>query len=275
MERIESGANEKIKFVARLHQRKYRDKEGCFVVEGIRFAEMAAASTWTPTLALVTSEAAKKPRVECVLTHLLTRGCSVYEVPATLYQKAAATVTPQGLLVVMARRQTMLKDLTAGDPALWVVLDGVQDPGNAGMILRTADAAGATAVIALEDTVDLFSDKALRASMGSIFHLPVVTHVSPATWISFAARQGMKIFAAALARSASLYFSADYRAAAAVVFGREGSGVSQDILSAAQPIYIPMLGQAESLNVSAAAAVILYEALRQRHEEDTAFLRRE
>ena len=274
MERIESGANEKIKFVARLHQRKYREKEERFIVEGIRFAEMAAASDWAPTLAFVTAEAAEKPRVECVLTRLSARGCPIYEVSAALYQKAAATVAPQGLLVVMERCRMGLEDLTLEKPALWVVLDGVQDPGNAGTILRTADAAGATAVIALEKTADLFADKALRASMGSLFHLPVVTDVSRETWMHVAARQGVKIFAAVLERSADLYFSADYRGAVAIVFGQEGSGVSQDILSAAQPIYIPMLGQAESLNVSAAAAVILYEALRQRHVGCPAALRR-
>ena len=158
----------------------------------------------------------------------------------------------------------MLEDLTTGAPALWVVLDGVQDPGNAGTILRTADAAGATAFITLEETTDLLSDKALRASMGSLFHLPVVTNVSRGTFIRFAEEQGVKLFAAALTSTACLHFSADYRDPVALVLGQEGSGVSTEILEAAEPLYIPMVGQAESLNVSAAAAVLLYEALRQR-----------
>lgn len=264
MERIESGANGKIKLAARLHQRKYREREGRFVVEGIRFAEMAAASDWTPALAFVTAEAAKKPRAAGVLARLSARGCPIYEVSAALYQKAAATVTPQGLLVVMERRQRTLPDVMTGAPALWVVLDGVQDPGNAGTILRTADAAGATAVITLGETADLFSDKALRASMGSLFHLPVATNVSRETFVRFAERQGVKIFAAAVEPTANLHFSVDYREPAAIVLGQEGSGASPEILEAAQSIYIPMVGQAESLNVSAAAAVLLYEALRQR-----------
>ena len=264
MDRIESGTNGKIKLAASLHQRKYREKEGRFVVEGLRFAEMAAASDWIPTMAFVTAEAAKKPRGERVLAQLFARGCPVYEVSAALYQKAAATVTPQGLLVVMECRRKMLEDLTTGAPALWVVLDGVQDPGNAGTILRTADAAGATAFITLEETTDLFSDKALRASMGSLFHLPVVTNVSRGTFIRFAEEQGVKLFAAALTSTACLHFSADYRDPVALVLGQEGSGVSTEILEAAEPLYIPMVGQAESLNVSAAAAVLLYEALRQR-----------
>ena len=163
MERIESGANGKIKLVARLHQRKYREREGRFVAEGIRFAEMAAASDWVPTLAFVTANAAKKNRAAGVLARLSARGCPIYEVSEAIYQKAAATVTPQGLLVVMERRQRTLPDIMTGAPALWVVLDGVQDPGNAGTILRTADAAGATAVITLGETADLFSDKALRS----------------------------------------------------------------------------------------------------------------
>ena len=262
---MESGTNGKIKFVASLHQRKYREREGCFVAEGIRFAEMAAASDFPPVLALVTAETAKKPRAAGVLAHLAARGCPLYEVSEALYQKAAATKTPQGLLVVMERPERTLYDVAQHAPALWVVLDGVQDPGNAGTILRTADAAGATGVIALEEPVDLFSDKALRASMGSIFHLPVATHVSRDMFVRFAARQGIQLFAAAVEPTARLHFSVDYRAPSAIVVGQEGSGASKEILEAAQPLYIPMVGKAESLNVSVAAAVLLYEVLRQRH----------
>ena len=179
--------------------------------------------------------------------------------------KAAATVTPQGLLIVMKRRLTTLEELPKmREPALWAVLDGVQDPGNAGTILRTADAVGATAIITLTETVDVFSDKAVRATMGSLFYRPSVAGVTAAEFIRFSQAQEVQLFAAALDKTAKPYFMVDYRLPTAIVFGGEGGGVSPEILATAQRIYIPMAGAAESLNVGVAAAVILYEALRQR-----------
>ncbi len=111
MERIESAANAKIKWTARLRQRKYREKENCFIVEGTRLAEMAAASDWPLILALVTKAAAQKPRVECILTQLTGHGCPIYEVSEAVMAKAAATVTPQGLLIVMKRRLPTLEEI--------------------------------------------------------------------------------------------------------------------------------------------------------------------
>ena len=265
MERIESAANAKIKWTARLRQRKYREKENCFIVEGTRLAEMAAASDWPLILALVTKAAAQKPRVECILTQLAGHGCPIYEVSEAVMAKAAATVTPQGLLIVMKRRLTTLEELPKmREPALWAVLDGVQDPGNAGTILRTADAVGATAIITLTETVDVFSDKAVRATMGSLFYRPSVAGVTAAEFIRFSQAQEVQLFAAVLDKTAKPYFMADYRLPTAVVFGGEGGGVSPEILATAQRIYIPMAGAAESVNVGVAAAVILYESLRQR-----------
>ncbi len=269
MERIESAANAKVKLAASLTRRKYREETGLFAAEGMRLVEMAAqAADWQPVFGLVTPRARENQRAARVAERLEQRGCPVYETTESIYRNAADTETPQGLLVVMKMKRQRLEDLTApaGEPPLWVVLDGVQDPGNAGMILRTADAAGASGVIALPGTADLFSPKVVRGTMGSLFHLPAVT-ASAEDFLAAAQKSGWKLFAAALDPAARPHFEADFRRPAAIVFGNEGSGVSSPLLEAAETVFIPLRGRAESLNVAAAAAVILYEAMRQRHYE--------
>jgi len=265
MERIESLSNGKIKLAAKLHGRKYREAEGLFLAEGIRLVEMAAASDWQPRFGLCTPAAASSERVKKILQRLAAISCPVYEVSEEIYRKVCDTVTPQGLLLVMEIRRPGLRELAAENPLL-LVLDGVQDPGNAGAMIRTADAAGCSGVICLEDTVDVFADKTVRAAMGSLFHLPVVTGVRRGELLSFLQAQGIQLFVTALDAGAQQHFSVDYRGAAAIVFGNEGNGVSRELLDASwgKRIYIPMEGPAESLNVSTAAAVVLYEALRQR-----------
>ena len=269
MERIESASNAKIKWAASLHQRKNRERRGEFVAEGVRLVEMAAASDWPIRFCVVTESALDGERVQKIVDVLEAKGCPIFAVPPNVYKKASATESPQGILLVMESVRSSLSALPAKENPLFVVLDRIQDPGNVGTIIRTADAAGCSGVIAVEGTADLFSDKTVRASMGSIFHLPVVAEARPEDVIAFARERDISFFAAALAPSATLYFSAEYRKSSAVVFGNEGEGVSSLFLESAEKIYIPMVGRAESLNVATSAAVVLYEALRQRHSADS------
>ena len=264
MERIMSAANAKIKLTAGLHRRKNREAAQQFVAEGVRLVEMAAAADWPIAFGLCTPEAAMDARVAAIVGKLASRNCPVYEVDDAVYRKAADTQEPQGLLVVMEQRRVSLPELLAQPQPLLAVLDGIQDPGNAGTILRTADAAGCTGVVFMENTVDLFSDKTVRAAMGSLFHVPVADQVSAASLLQMVDEQRLRLYATALDAGARPHFSADYRGPAMIVFGNEGQGVSAPLLAAAEKLYIPMAGQAESLNVAAAAAVVLYEALRQR-----------
>ena len=142
-----------------------------------------------------------------------------------------------------------------------VVLDGVQDPGNAGTIVRTADAAGADAVVCLEDTIDVFSAKAVRASMGSVFHVPVVRNVSRTALCEFLQQGRVRLLVADLDEAAQPYYAADYSGRLALAFGNEGNGVSDEVRRMAEAkLFIPMVGKAESLNVATAVALVLYEA---------------
>ncbi|WP_462331745.1 TrmH family RNA methyltransferase [Schwartzia sp. (in: firmicutes)] len=269
MEKIESMSNAKIKHAASLHLKKNREKTGEFIAEGVRLAEMAASSDWESVFALVTPEAAEKERTKAIVSMLESKGCPVYEVSDTLYHKAAATEEPQGLLLVMRRKENTLNSIKSNN-GFFVVLDGVQDPGNAGTILRTADAVGADALIALRGTVDMFSDKTVRSAMGSHFHVPVVDGIDREDFLRFVKENDISCRVTALDGTAQPHFDADYRGMCAVVFGNEGNGASKELLDAAEHVYIPMRGAAESLNVASAAAVVLYEAYRQRfHNPDS------
>ncbi len=269
IERIDSATNKKIKLAASLHNRRHRDKEGLFVVEGIRLSEMAAVSGWPISFALCTSKAIQEPRVKKILAVLAGKDCPVYETSEEIYRKASATETPQGLLLVMGQQQARFEDMVLpGKQAFLLVLDGVQDPGNAGAMIRTADAAGCSGIVLLKDNVDLFSDKTVRATMGSLFHLPVIQKVNMADLQAFLKENDIRLLAAALDSSAQPHFQADFCTDIAIVFGNEGNGISAEMLQAADnKVYIPMFGQAESLNVATAAAIVLYEAIRQRHSQ--------
>ena len=284
MIQIESLTNPKIKLAAQLAKRMAREKTGKFLAEGVRLAEMAAASDWDVGYALVTPHAAGEPRAAAVIATLEENGVPVALVPESVYQKAGDTQTPQGLLLVLAQKQRSLDDLarltktsvsptgtaTAGasaaaQPPCYVVLDRIQDPGNLGTILRTADAAGMAGLILLKGTTDIYSPKVVRAAMGSLFHLPVVSGVTEEAFLSFARESGLRLYATSLDAKARPYDAADFAGPTAIIFGNEGQGVSGPLLASSETLYIPMYGGAESLNVAVSTAIVLYEAVRQRH----------
>ena len=284
MIQIESLTNPKIKLAAQLAKRMAREKTGKFLAEGVRLAEMAAASDWDIDYALVTPHAAGEPRAAAVIATLEENGVPVALVPESVYQKAGDTQTPQGLLLVLAQKQRSLDDLarltktsvsptgtaTAGasaaaQPPCYVVLDRIQDPGNLGTILRTADAAGMAGLILLKGTTDIYSPKVVRAAMGSLFHLPVVSGVTEEAFLSFARESGLRLYATSLDAKARPYDAADFAGPTAIIFGNEGQGVSGPLLASSETLYIPMYGGAESLNVAVSTAIVLYEAVRQRH----------
>ena len=281
---INSLTNPKIKLAAQLAKRMAREKTGKFLAEGVRLAEMAAASDWDIDYALVTPHAAGETRAAAVIKKLEENGVPVALVPESVYQKAGDTQTPQGLLLVLAQKKRSLADLarltktsvsptgtaTAGasaaaQPPCYVVLDRIQDPGNLGTILRTADAAGMAGLILLKGTTDIYSPKVVRAAMGSLFHLPVVSGVTEEAFLSFARESGLRLYATALDAKARPYDAADFTGPAAIIFGNEGQGVSETLLASSETLYIPMYGGAESLNVAVSTAIVLYEAVRQRH----------
>lgn len=262
---VTSPHNQLVKTAAALRRKKYREELGLFVVEGLRLAEEMIAAGWPAEICIFTAAAAAKPRAARMLGHLENKRCRLVEVSDAVYAKITDTQEPQGFMLIAPPRKAVVADiLSRPAPALIAILDGVRDPGNAGTLIRTADAAGCSGVILLKGCVDLYAGKTIRATMGSLFHLPVVEGVSRRELISALAAAAIPIAAATL-DGAIAYTAADLAGPVAVVFGNEGEGVSGEIVACATArLAIPIYGKAESLNVAAAAAVILYEAARQR-----------
>lgn len=264
---ISSADNPRIKLTAALRQKKHRDDSGLFLVEGIHLIEEAITAGWIIEQLFLCREHFAAGQLADVADRLLPLDEKVLEVSATVFKKIAETDSPQGILAIVGQQYQKLGTKRPGNNLsnrpTWVVLDAVQDPGNVGTIVRTADAAGASGVILTPGCADLYAGKTVRASMGSLFHLPVCK-ATVGQCLEYFAAENVPLYVAD-ANSAVNYNEFDLTAACAIVFGNEGAGVGEEFRQhAAAAIRIPILGKAESLNVASAAAVILFEAARQR-----------
>jgi TrmH family RNA methyltransferase len=196
------------------------------------------------------------------------RAAPVHVVSGEVMASLAQTVTPQGVLGVCGFVDVPLADLAGGGPRLVVVLTHVRDPGNAGTVLRTADAAGADGVVFTSASVDPYNGKCVRASAGSLFHLPVVTGVSPAETARALRAAGLRLLAADGRGRRSLdelVQGGELAGPTAWLFGNEAWGLPEDLLALAdEAVAVPIYGRAESLNLAAAAAVCLYGSAREQ-----------
>ena len=256
---IRSRDNPQVRAIRRwLNEASFRRREPWLVLEGDHLLTAALQAGWMPEAVFV--EEGREARFAAVL-EALPPTCARVRVSAPVFRALAATETPSGIVARFARRTLAVtpEELAGRD---LVLLDGVQEPGNVGAILRTAAAAGVGAVLLAPGCADPWAPKVLRAAMGAHFVLPLASIDDPAPW--FAARRG-RVFATALAADAVPLYALDLTAPALWLFGAEGAGVRPEWLAAADArVHIPMPGAIESLNVAAAAAVCLFEAVRQR-----------
>lgn len=267
MGQLLSRQNPRVKYLRRLENRRFREQEGVFLVEGIRFVEEAVNSSWPVEMIFYSKKINENIRGSAVLEGAASKGIALAEVDETLIKELTLTNTPQGIIAVVKQRKTSLEDIRPGDkPALLVLVDGVQDPGNLGTIVRTAHAAGVDGVILLKGTVDVFNPKALRATMGSIFHVPVIQGDLTANEVMpYFDRRGVKTVAGDI-RSNKTVYESDLTVPCAIVVGSEASGVSDEVIGmVSERVLIPMPGLAESLNVAISTVILLYEAVRQRY----------
>lgn len=251
-----SRDNKHVKQALKLKQKKYREQEDRFLIEGIRFIEEA-----------INEEAVKYILYSDKLHRIsggediLSSGCECYEVEENVLSELSDTETPQGAVAVVSKTAWNLLDVKSD---FIIIADGVQDPGNLGTIIRTADAAGAGGVVVIKGTVDVFNGKTLRSTMGSIFHIPVIFYDSFEKLVEELGSEGYRIYATSLEASEYIY-NCDFKGKTAIVIGNEGNGVPEEHLKlATHRIKIPMPGRAESLNAAAATAVVIYEVVRQR-----------
>lgn len=242
-------------------RRRERWDEGVCVIEGPDLIEAALDSAVEFETLFVDAAAARLDATAAVVARARGAHVRVASLAPGVLQRVSDAQTPQPLLATVHFALSELSDIKT--PGLVLVLDNLRDPGNAGTIIRSADAAGAVALVLSGDCVDPFNPKALRASAGSVFHLPLVIASLDETLAYFAAR-GARTFATVV-RGGTPYRAADLSGACAVVIGNESAGLDDEAVARCdEALSIPMAGRSESLNAAVAASLIAFEALSQR-----------
>ena len=275
-ESITSAQNPKFKLLLSLQEKsRTRREQGLFVVEGRRELEHALEAGFRVRTLFVCPEIVElssrpsEARGEILSSDFstsleMTEGALLVEIPASLYRKVAYREGTEGIIAEMEIRERHLEDLQLSDNPLVVVLESVEKPGNLGAVLRSADAARADAVIICDPLTDLWNPNLIRASLGGIFTVPTVCATSEET-IAWLKAHGIRILTAQL-QDSSWYYDIDMTGGTALVMGTESTGLTDRWRAAADAhIRIPMLGRLDSLNVSVSAAILLFEAVRQRN----------
>lgn len=246
-----------------LQRRKARGKRGLALVEGVRLVEEAFAAGVPIRGALASADLARTARGAALRAELERHAVPVEDVTERAFARLADTDTPQGILAVIEPPRHKAEDLRV-DTTAALVIDGVQDPGNVGTLIRTAHALGAAGTIVLRGTADVNSPKALRAAMGASFRHPVVS-LDDAGFIAWTRKAGVTLWATAsdgvpLSRA----LTKDAKGGIAVIVGNEGAGIRPQLNAiSTKRVAIPLAQGAESLNVAVAAGILLYEVTRE------------
>ncbi len=260
---ITSRQNQRVKNAVKLRDRRAREKQRRTLIDGVR--ELGCAiDAGVPLLeAFVCEPLCNDDARQNVLRQLDATEAIVSYVTAEVFEKLAFGERAEGVVGVVSTPAPALSDLALPPKPIVAVLEGIEKPGNVGAVIRSADAAGVAAVIVADGGTDLFNPAAIRASLGTIFAMPVAAASSRDT-LSWLGERGLPIFATQPDASLA-YTEVDWTAGGAIVFGSETRGLSDAWrCDRVTPIGLPMRGVTDSLNVSATAAVLFYEALRQR-----------
>ncbi|MEF3306446.1 TrmH family RNA methyltransferase [Paenibacillus sp. GYB003] len=261
-EPIVSPQNPKAKMWAQLLDKKGRDKRQAYLVEGIHLVQEALKSGADVETVLYSLERGIPAEIGPLAAAGRTRPEWV-PVSEQVLAKCTDAQTPQPVAAIVNKTAFPAERLLDIRDGLVVVVDGVQDPGNLGTIVRSADAVGASAVLLGKGTVDLYNPKTVRSTMGSLFHLPIAESALPPI-LSEAKRRGVRLINTSLQAKRSCY-ETDLTGTVWIVLGNEGKGVSPEVAEQIdEHVVIPMKGPTESLNVAMAATVLLFEAMRQR-----------
>jgi TrmH family RNA methyltransferase len=258
---ITSPNNKRVAKAVRLKKRAMREKDHRFLVEGAQAAREALASG--TKLVEVFHAPSPEARLQPVIAMAHEAGVPVHEVSDEIMARLTSTVSPPGLVAVSPFVDVPLDRIPKGARTVPVLVE-VRDPGNAGTIVRSADAAGADAVVFARSSVDVYNEKAVRATAGSLFHVPLVREVDVEEAVRALRDRGFAILAADARGEASIYES-DLARPIAFLFGNEARGLSPEASALADgTVRVPIAGRAESLNLAAATALVLFEAARQR-----------
>ncbi|AYD39779.1 RNA methyltransferase [Clostridium fermenticellae] len=261
MDKIYSKDNSIIKHTRKLSQKKYRIQKNQFLVEGFRFVSEALKSDFQVPVILL-SERVQNKWLTLESRYNICEDTKICLLEDKLFNYISNTDNPQGIAAVVNNKKINVKN----EDGFYILVDKVQDPGNMGTIIRTADAAGALGILLTKGTVDVYNEKTLRSTMGSIFHIPVIQDDSLEK-LNLLKKHGFKLIASSLDTDKNFY-DLDLNKKVIIALGNEGNGISSQILDLSDiKIKIPMPGNAESLNVSIAGAVIMFEVVRQINTE--------
>lgn len=265
---ITSTSNQQMKnLTALLKKAKERKAQNVFVAEGPKMC-FEAPKEWVKAI-YVSESFEKDVCAKAQLSAYCNEGTALsYEVVAdNVFRGISDTQTPQGIMAIVRMPHYELADLLCKENALLLVLEGIQDPGNLGTMLRTGEGAGITGVIMNRTTVDLFNPKTIRSTMGSLYRVPFYVSEDLHSTLQDLKQDGVKLYAAHLKGTMS-YDEPDYSGPSAFLIGNEGNGLSDEIAGTADAyIRIPMEGQVESLNAAVSAALLMYECNRQRRRK--------
>ena len=260
---ITSTANPVVKNLRALQKRSDRDEQGRFLIEGYRAITRALEVGYPLEELYFAPEWFLGDNEPALIEQAATTGTRITQLSQDALAKIAYRDRPEGLIAVGRQWRTALSDLKLPAKPFIIVVEAIEKPGNLGTILRSADATGADAVIICDGVTDLFNPNVVRASTGVLFKVPTVVTSTPET-IAFLQERGVQTVGA-IVQAATSYTDVDYTQPAAIVMGSEQFGLSATWQKACdQPVRLPMLGLADSLNVSAATVVMAYEVVRQR-----------
>jgi TrmH family RNA methyltransferase len=262
---ITSPGNEKIKWIRKLQQKKFREETGLGYVEGLRVVGDACQYSAGVEMLIVCEELLKSQFGAALIARERSRGIEVVEVSKPVFESFSLKEHPQGIAAVVKQHWSVLDEVTAEREKPWVVLDSIADPGNLGTIFRSTDGAGGAGVILLDQSTDPYDPVSIRASMGALFNLKICR----ATLEEFArwkASRGCFVVGTSDA-AATDYHRFRYPEYCVLMMGSERQGLRQDHYALCDAVVsIPMLGVSDSLNLAVATSLVLYEALNQRRD---------
>ena len=262
---IESLENTKIKEIRSLNKKKYRTKLKKYLIEGTRIVEEALLhGVRIEKIILLENYPLHEKLKNPAYLHRL-KEIEVLSVTEKVFKSISNTESPQGIIAVIHKEEETLennRDKISRDPFI-LILENIQDPGNMGTIIRTAEAAGVDLILVTKNSTDPYGEKALRSSMGAIFHIPIV-EVEDLEWVNLFKKEKIRLIATDLSAEKS-YSEIDYRGGIGLIIGNEGQGISNELLKLAdEKTIIPIHGNIESLNASIASGILIYKAQEKR-----------
>lgn len=261
---ITSRHNPHIKYLTELKDRKFREQEQCFLVEGFREVQRALDSG-KRLKTLYLSQSTKPELLENLSLIAKTKGIRILELSAPVFEKLTHREHPDGCMALVEMWGLGIESLNVSAQPLLIVAEGLEKPGNLGALMRTAEGAGVDALLLCDPKVDIYNPNVIRASQGALFSLPMAV-LAPDDVYHFLRAKNIQIVATS-PEAKTVYWDTNYTVPSAILVGNENSGLSDFWSFKAQHVCIPMAGKSDSLNVHSAATLVLYEAIRQRRPQ--------